>query len=248
MKEDVKEEEEVVKSLEKINEEPEVVDEGEQIWLCEFCYTKNIVTLEKEEIPTEESVNYVLEVNEVQKFKSQSDVSVIFCLDISGSMCVTTPVEGKVNIKGDRLKELQELMKFSDGSDQFFKQNRNITYISRLQCVQAAIEAQLMDYVEKAPNKKVGFVTFNQDVNIVGDASEMPLVVSGDKLSDFEFLKKNGVDSTDSHMKKCIAEVSEELVDRLYKFEETGPTALGPALLTAVAMASQGSAGSSVVL
>ena len=139
-------------------------------------------------------------------------------------------------------------MKFSDGSDQFYNQNRNTTYISRLQCVQAAIESQLMDYAEKAPNKKIGFVTFNQDVNIVGDGSEMPLVVSGDKLSDYEFLKKNGIDSTDSHMKKCIGEVNDELIDKLYKLEETGPTALGPALLTAVAMASQGSAGSSVVL
>ena len=97
MKEDAKEEEDNMgNKLEQINEDPEVVDEGEQIWLCEFCYTKNIVIVEKEEIPTEESVNYVLEVNEEQKAKSQSDVSVIFCLDISGSMWVTTPVEGKV--------------------------------------------------------------------------------------------------------------------------------------------------------
>jgi len=30
------------------------------------------------------------------------DISVIFCLDISGSMCVTEPVQGVFKIKGDR--------------------------------------------------------------------------------------------------------------------------------------------------
>ena len=32
------------------------------------------------------------------------DISVIFCLDISGSMCVSEPIEGKHSIKGDRVK------------------------------------------------------------------------------------------------------------------------------------------------
>lgn len=33
-------------------------------------------------------------------------------------MCVSKPVTGKHSIKGDRTKELKDLMKFSDGSDQ----------------------------------------------------------------------------------------------------------------------------------
>lgn len=226
----------------------DVYDEGEELWKCEYCYYKNAVNIEKEEIPTEDAVNYVLEVDEAQKDKSKSDVSVIFCLDVSGSMCVTTPVKGKLKIKGDRLREIQDLMKFSDGSDQFYNENRNSTYVSRLQCVQAAIEAQLMDMSEKAPHKKVGLVTFSSDVNVYGDCVQVPQVISGDKLSDFEFLKKNGIDVTDTHLKKPIGEIDEKLVSKLYELQESGPTALGPALLTAVAMATQGSAGSSVVL
>jgi len=35
-----------------------------------------------------------------------SDISIIFCLDISGSMCVTQPVAGKHQIKGDKTAEL----------------------------------------------------------------------------------------------------------------------------------------------
>ena len=134
--------------------EQEPAEEDDQIWSCEFCYNRNVINVEKEEIPATDTINYVLEVYESTKKKSESDQSVIFCLDISGSMCVTTPVEGRVKIKGDRLKELQELMKFSDGSDQFFQENRNTTYISRLQCVQAAIESQIMDMNENNPNKK----------------------------------------------------------------------------------------------
>jgi hypothetical protein len=139
-------------------------------------------------------------------------------------------------------------MKFSDGSDQFFKEKRNVTYISRLQCVQAAIEAQIMDMSEKAPEKKVGLVTFSNDVNIHGDCSQVPQVVSGDKLNDYEYLRKNGMDVTDTHMKNSIVEAREKLTDKLYELQESGPTALGPALLTAISMAAQGSAGSSVTL
>jgi hypothetical protein len=161
---------------------------------------------------------------------------------------VTTPVDGKLKVKGDRLNEMQDLMKFSDGSDQFFQGGRDTTYISRLQCVQAAIEAQIMDMNKKSPDQKVGLVTFNNDVNIHGDCTGIPQVVSGDKLNDFEFLKKNGVDCTDTHMTKSISEVNEKVIDELYELQESGPTALGPALLTAIAMATQGSSGSSVVL
>lgn len=250
VKEDAKVEEDVEgNKLEPVKQiDQEVFDEDEQLWVCEFCYHRNIINLEKEEIPTEDVVNYILEVDEIKDNKSKSDVSVVFCLDISGSMCVTTPVDGKLKVKGDRLKEIQDLMKFSDGSDQFFKENRDTTYISRLQCVQAAIEAQIISMNEKSPDQKVGLVTFNNDVNVHGDCSQIPMVISGDKLNDFEFLKKNGVDCTDSHMKKSIFEVNDKLIDKLYELQETGPTALGPALLTAIAMATQGSSGSSVVL
>jgi hypothetical protein len=69
------------------------------------------------------------------------DISVVFCIDISGSMCVSQPIAGKHQIKGDKVKTLKDFMKFSDGSDQFLQGEKNLTYISRMQCVQAAIES-----------------------------------------------------------------------------------------------------------
>ena len=62
------------------------------------------------------------------------DISVVFCVDSSGSMCVSQPIEGKHNIKGDHLSKLvDEMRQYGDGSDQFLNtSDRNMTYISRI--------------------------------------------------------------------------------------------------------------------
>lgn len=62
------------------------------------------------------------------------DISVVFCMDISGSMCVSQPVQGKHKLKGDNLAALQAQMRqFGDGSDQFMnRSDRGVTYVSRI--------------------------------------------------------------------------------------------------------------------
>ena len=70
---------------------------------------KNIVEIEKEEKPTTKAVNYIVEAaQQVQDKQSQDgkENSVIFCIDQSGSMCVSQPVQGNFKIKGDRKDEL----------------------------------------------------------------------------------------------------------------------------------------------
>jgi hypothetical protein len=49
-------------------------------------------------------------------------------------------------------------------------------------------------------------------------------------------------------MQKPIKESNQILSAKLMALEETGPTALGPALVSAIALAGQGAPGSSVVL
>jgi hypothetical protein len=67
------------------------------------------------------------------KVLGNKEISVVFCIDMSGSMCCSQPVRGKFKIKGDKTKEMQDLMKFSDGSDQFMTNSeKNVTYISRM--------------------------------------------------------------------------------------------------------------------
>lgn len=56
-------------------------------------------------------------------------------------MCVSKAIAGKYNLKGDKMKEMKnDLMKFSDGSDQRLQGDHNVTYVSRMQCVQSAID------------------------------------------------------------------------------------------------------------
>jgi hypothetical protein len=79
----------------------------------------------EEEIPQAGEVTYLLEAPaQVQDAavggKAAKDISIVFCMDISGSMCVTQAVAGKHKIKGDKTAEMAAAMRqFGDGSDQF---------------------------------------------------------------------------------------------------------------------------------
>jgi hypothetical protein len=42
--------------------------------------------------------------------------------------------------------------------------------VSRKQCVIAAIESQLEEMKKKNPNRKVGVITFNNEVLVIGDS------------------------------------------------------------------------------
>jgi Sec23/Sec24 zinc finger len=78
--------------------DPSTQEVIQQIWNCEFCLTKNIVNLEEEERPKTSAVNYIVEAAAQIKDKKAggaqagADVSVVFCVDISGSMCVSLPI------------------------------------------------------------------------------------------------------------------------------------------------------------
>ena len=85
--------------------------DGNQIWKCEFCSHENEVMIGEEEIPQAPAVTYLLEAaTQVQDAKvggnAAADISVIFCMDISGSMCVSQAVSGKHALKGDNLAAL----------------------------------------------------------------------------------------------------------------------------------------------
>jgi len=83
---------------------------------------------------------------------------------------------------------MQELMKFSDGSDQFTQGERNVTYVSRMQCLQAAIDKQITDMTNGAAERKLGIVSFNHEVTVYGDGASDPQVITGDKLNDYDYL------------------------------------------------------------
>lgn len=124
----------------------------------------------------------------------KKDISVIFCIDQSGSMCVSQEIRGKHKIKGDKTDAMKDLMKFGDGSDQFRQGERNVTYVSRMQCLQAAIDQQITDMQNGATDRKLGIVSFNNEVNVLGDGAIDPQIITGDKLNDYDYLIQNGHD------------------------------------------------------
>ena len=69
---------------------------------------------------------------------------------------------------------MKELMKFGDGSDQYMQGERNVTYVSRMQCLQAAIDQQISDMQNGAHDRKLGIVSFNDQVSIYGDGQKEP--------------------------------------------------------------------------
>jgi len=166
-----------------------------------------------------------------EKTKLTTSTTIVFCIDISGSMCVTTELVGKkIKLKGDRTQELASLN--NEGLNQFLPgQRRDVTYVSRLQCVQAAIEGQLQTLQKEYPNANVGLVCFNGDVAIIGDGTKEPVIVTGDKLNDYNTLLNIG---REYKMETPISISKDALTDKLLKLLETGPTALGPAMTVSV--------------
>lgn len=55
----------------------------------------------------------------------------------------------------------------ASGEDQHLPhQRRDVTYVSRLQAVQAAVDHQLNEMAKNSPFRRVGVVTFNCDVSV----------------------------------------------------------------------------------
>jgi len=148
--------------------------------------------LDEEEFPKTESVDYILEPADT---KTSTDAFIVlFVVDVSGSMCVSKEVPGDIKIKGyDTVeKEFSALLTREDV--QIDKRKKKVTYISRLQSVQAAVDAQLAALHTLHPQVRVGLITFANDVTLIGDGSATPVTIAGDKLNDQVELSKIGTE------------------------------------------------------
>ena len=116
----------------------------------------------------------------------------------------------------------------------------NVTYVSRLQCAQAAVAAQLDILKRTNPGRKIALVTFNNEVTVYN--GETTTVFAGDRLNDYEKL----MTAKDIPL-KTADDVASALTDTVYSLKPTGATALGPALAVATAMAAR-VAGSKITI
>eukprot|EP00005_Dracoamoeba_jomungandri_P012139 CAMPEP_0174266078 /NCGR_PEP_ID=MMETSP0439-20130205/28853_1 /TAXON_ID=0 /ORGANISM="Stereomyxa ramosa, Strain Chinc5" /LENGTH=814 /DNA_ID=CAMNT_0015352839 /DNA_START=40 /DNA_END=2481 /DNA_ORIENTATION=+ len=237
--------------LEKGDTEKGMIEEQENedgMWVCEFCGNSQLVTLDEEEfpIPGVDTVDYLL-ASSPMIAEDEEDSNVVFCIDTSGSMGVTTEVKGKVELRGvkDKLAALQkELNPEGERQVRYGRRYTNVTYISRMQCAQAAVDQQLEQISKESPNRRVGVVAFSNEISIIGDGVQATRNIAGDKLNDYEQLLQEASSFT---LDKPISEAREALSKKVFDLEESGATALGPALLCSVAIAAQ-KPGSKVVL
>eukprot|EP01126_Amoeba_proteus_P021701 TRINITY_DN2209_c0_g1_i2.p1 TRINITY_DN2209_c0_g1~~TRINITY_DN2209_c0_g1_i2.p1 ORF type:complete len:574 (-),score=157.19 TRINITY_DN2209_c0_g1_i2:286-2007(-) len=220
----------------------------EGIWKCEFCSFDNHLDLDEEELPKASAIDYLLEP--AMEVVNNLDDIVVFCIDVSGSMCCTSEVEGDFKIRTNPSLEdsLREFIETRNGelADQFLpNQARNVTYVSRLQCVQAAVSDQIERMAKENPNKRVAIVTFGNDITIFLPDGRSH-VVTGDHLYDYDYLL-SCVDRLKIDLHRGVKETEQELINHVVGLSETGATALGPALLTSIGIASKRK-GSAVIL
>jgi len=89
-------------------------------WSCEFCGKDNVVEMEEEEKPSQDqkTVDYIIEHAGEAAAAAPVDGFTVFCIDISGSMCVTQEVKGDIKLLGDRRGVMAGLRGHGDHYDQ----------------------------------------------------------------------------------------------------------------------------------
>lgn len=157
---------------------------------------------------------------------NSDDVTVIFCIDNSGSMA-----QGASVPTGKSMKYV-----------------RNKNNITRLEAVKVAVDQQLTQMSKVTPNRKIGFVTFESNVSLYGDCTQQPLTLDLKYLSDFYGMVEYVSNYSQNYLSKPIKESLPRLLQRLANITTEGYTALGPALVASAALAAKGSAGSKVIL
>ena len=97
------------------------------------------------QIPKSANLDYVLEAAPASATASDSSSIIVFVLDCSGSMCVSQPMRGDIKLRGDHTAQIRdELGALAlDEGNQHMPGERGVTYVSRMQAVQAAVSSQI---------------------------------------------------------------------------------------------------------
>ena len=143
-------------------------ERDESKWQCEFCPSTNIVDIEQADLPRQEDATYLISPAPVVHGSDMSGVDdsmVFFLIDISGSMSSTTLVQGTFNLP-NALKQ-QERAAEAFGGAHMMRQ-RHQTYVTRLQGVQMAVDANLDKLVKDIPTRRAALLTFNHEITYYG--------------------------------------------------------------------------------
>ncbi|XP_034426464.1 circularly permutated Ras protein 1-like isoform X3 [Hippoglossus hippoglossus] len=159
-------------------------------------------------------INFLL--NPDEKPLCAADALLLFCIDTSGSMSITSQVS-----VGEQL-----------------------VHRSRLQFVQEAVIQCVQRLSEQRPDVRVGLITFNHQVMMHGHENVKSHFLSGDELTDSHYLKEAAASFPSP---PPLSQTKDFLQKQVMGLSESGTTALGPAALLAIAMASR-QPGSNVIV
>ncbi|CAM9197262.1 unnamed protein product [Chrysoparadoxa australica] len=230
-----------------------VQPDGKLHWTCDFCSHEMVLTNAVK--PDEDTFEYVVTAPPTPMDSPRGshrrflgdDAKVLFVVDMSGSMCVTSEVQGKFKLRTGAnwaANLAQELADASEGDARgpqwLPNQRRNVTWVSRMQSIQAAMDAQLQEIKEENPKTVAGLITFNGEVHLIGDGAALPQVISGTTLHSYDQLTSLG---RNYPLQSPIEDTYESLTTKMYALEETGPTALGPAVVAGLGMLTAGGGG-----
>jgi hypothetical protein len=140
----------------------------ESKWQCEFCLKLNTVDIEQTDLPKKEDATYLISPAPVVHGSDMTGVDdsiVIFLIDISGSMSATTLVQGAFHLPA-ALRQQERAAANFDGARMI--RQRNQTYVSRLQGVQMAVDANLDKLVKDTPTRRAALLTFNHEITYYG--------------------------------------------------------------------------------
>ncbi len=165
-------------------------------------------------------------------------------------MCVTSEIDQLMSEWAALRGTLQQGSASSDAalnpenaSQRLPGQKHNAQYISRLSCMKAAIDLHLERLRKQHPHRRVCLITFADEVTIIGEGN--PMTVAGDRLSSYDELLNAG---RNFGLRFPSASNSADLSQRIRALQEGGATALCPALVVAIGLASKEKSRSEIIL
>ena len=229
-------------------------------WQCEFCSNLNKdLIINKVDLPLNETIENCIApgIEKNLNTPEKDDSSLIFCFDISGSMCQSYDVGRDLKKKFDKiLGNKNDVNKFkvqkknendSDEDDPFDYNTQNTNYISRLDLVKCSIQNNINSLLKNAPNTKVGIVSFGSDIEVKGDCLSNVMIIKEKDMNNEAKIKSLGEENTNL-IKAPIMKSHDDIVKALKATEENGSTALGPAVLMSLSLLKNAKIGSRIFL
>lgn len=186
---------------------------NDQVQWCYFCQSGDLTRPSGvSKCPKDE----LFLLNPHEQPPRAADSLLLFCIDTSGSMNITS----KVSEPGQNI------------------------YRTRLQFVQEAVLRCVQELSDQQPEVRVGLITFNYQVRMLGCNSFQSQLLSGAELNDSSFLTEAAAGFP---IPPPLSQTKDHLQKQILGLSANGETALGPAALLAVTIASR-LAGSKVII